>query len=1493
MSGPPAPSPAPAPAASSAARPLAPPLVARAPGQALPLSFAQQRLWFIEQLEPGRAAYNVSVCFRLHGPLDAGALRGALAEIVRRHEALRTGFAEALGQAQQIIAPPGELALAIDSLEAVPEAERGAALADRARREASRPFDLTAPPLVRATLVRLAERDHALVLVTHHIVCDNWSMGILVGELAAAYEALAAGRAPALPALAVQYPDFAIWQRRWLAGAELERLVGHWRQQLAGAPVVLDLPADRPRPALRSGRGARLYPELPRELVAALVGFSRREGVTLYMTLLAAFDALLWRTTGQRDVVVGSPIAGRNRRELEGLIGFFANTLVLRVAVDGERSFRELVRQVRAVCLAAYKHQDLPFEQLVDALAPARDLGRTPVVQVMFGLQNNPFPRVRLGESALQPVLLDAGTATFDLTVSLEERDGGLVGWVEYNTDRFDRATIERLLGHYRVLLEAAVARPDDRLAALPLLAEPERRLLVEDWNRTAVEPPPVSVIERFRAQARRTPDAVAVAAGDVELRYGELAARAEAWAAALQARGCGRGTRVALALSRGPAFPIAVLAVLQAGAAYVPLDPSYPAERLAFMLRDCEARVVVTETALAAGLPRGEAELLVIDQPPGAPGTGSPADPAPDDLAYVTYTSGSTGRPKGVAMPHGAVANLIAWQCARSPAQLRTLQFASPSFDVSFQELFATWGTGGCLVLASDDERRDPSELLRLCRDRRVERLFLPFVALHQLAEAAHGRDARDLALREVITAGEQLRITPAIAALFAQLPDCRLYNQYGPTETHLATELALTGPPATWDALPPIGRPIANVRIYVLDGELQPAPIGVPGELYIAGAGVARGYIGRPELTAERFVADPFVPGQTMYRTGDRARYLASGDLAFLGRSDDQVKVRGYRVEPGEIEAALGSHPAVRQAAVVARVAAGDTRLIGYAACADGAVTAAELKHHLRAQLPDYMVPAVIALLPALPVTPNGKLDRRALPEPDLPDPEYIAPRTAMERAVAEVWAPLLGVARIGATDNFFEAGGHSLLATQAVSRLRAALGVDLPVRALFEAPTVAELAARLEAATPASAELAAEPAIDRVSRGEPLALSFAQQRLWFLDQLEPGGFTYNVPVFLRLSGALDVAALTAALRRVVARHDILRTRFVAIAGEARQVIAGGLGVASGPEGDPESDIEIDVEPVAAADVVERARREARRPFDLAAGPLIRTRLLRVGDGDHVLLLVLHHIVCDGWSIAILARELAAAYRAVQAAAPLLPPPAVQYADFAAWQRAWLTGDRLAAQLAYWTEQLAGAPAALDLPTDRPRPAVRTTRGAAVTRVLGGELASAVRAVSRRAGATEFMTLLAAFVALLARYTGQDDIVVGSPIAGRTRRELDEMIGFFVNTLVLRVDAGAPSFRALVQRVREVCLGAYAHQDLPFEQLVDALRPGRELDRTPLFQVMFAPHHAAVELDLPGVAASPLDVHPGMAKFDLTVLVHAGPEQIATLWEYNTDLF
>ncbi|MBV9109626.1 MAG: amino acid adenylation domain-containing protein, partial [Gemmatimonadetes bacterium] len=866
----------------------------------------------------------------------------------------------------------------------------------------------------------------------------------------------------------------------------------------------------------------------------------------------------------------------------------------------------------------------------------------------------------------------------------------------------------------------------------------------------------------------------------------------------------------------------------------------------------------------------------------------------ASDHLAYVIYTSGSTGRPKGVAMPHRPLVNLIAWNEAdwRAPGAAVTLQFATISFDASFHEMFSCWAEGGRLVLITEELRYDQAGLLELIERHGVERIFMPGVALQHLAEVADAGGVAPSRLREVQTAGEQVRVTGPMRRWLAAL-GAPLYNHYGPSETHVVTSLALEGDPTGWPLLPSIGRPIANTQCYVLDARLQPVPIGIAGELYLGGDSLARGYLGRPALTAERFVPDPCAatPGARVYRTGDRVRWLANGEIEFMGRADDQVKIRGFRIEPGEIEAALEAQPQVREAVVVAREdTPGDRRLVAYVVAEEEA-TPAELRARLKEHLPEYMVPSAVVRLDALPLTPSGKVARRALPAPEYAAAEerHVAPRTPAEEVLAGIWAEVLRLERVGVEDSFFDLGGHSLLATRAVSRVRELFGVELPLRALFEAPTVAALAGRVEEMR--RAELPVLPPVVPVERAGALPLSFAQERLWFIDRLEPGSAVYNLPAARRLGGALDVAALERALGEIVRRHEALRTVFPEVEGSPVQVVApfGGFTL-------PVEDLSGLGEADREAEVRRRAREEARRAFDLSTGPLFRAGLLRLGSEDHVLLLSMHHIVSDGWSMGVLFRELSALYEAYREGgeSPLSELP-VQYADYAVWQRQQLEGEVLDRQLSYWRERLADAPALLGLPTDHPRPAVQTYQGAAVPLELSPELLERLQALGRSEGATLYMTLLSAFQVLLSKYSGSDDVVVGSPIAGRTREEVEGLIGFFINTLVLRTDvSGDPSFREVLGRVREVTLGAYEHQEVPFERLVAEVQPERSRSHSPLFQVSFILDDAQdTGGGLGGLSVQEFGTGLGVAKFDLTLGLTVTPRGLRGALNYSTDLF
>ncbi len=1551
-----------------------------------PLSYAQRRLWFLDQLTPGSAMYNIPAAVRLAGQLDVEALGRALNEVVRRHEVLRTTFSVEADEPVQVIHPDLAVPLPLVDLRAAGR-DRAAIQAEAQRvavEDAMQPFDLATGPLIRARLLRLADDEHILVTNTHHIVSDGWSVGVLVREMAALYAAFSgdtgAGLKPAptpLPPLPVQYADFAIWQRQWLAGEKLQAQLDYWRQQLGDAPPVLQLPADRPRPATPSARGASHTFHVPKPLADGLAALAQRAGATPFMALLAAFQTLLYRYTGQEDIAVGTPIANRGRAEIEGLIGFFVNTLVLRSRLNGEAgrlTFRQLLARVRQIALDAYANQDVPFEMLVETLHPERDLSHTPFFQVMFALQNTPSAPARLPGLTLSQVQTHSGTTTFDMTLVIGETLDGLAGAIEYDTDLFDAATMERLAGHFVTLLAGIVADPDVPIARLPLMVEAERQQILVTWNATAAPfPADRGIHQLFEAQVARTPDAIALIHPGLdglaprpraELTYAELNARANQLAHHLRSLGVGPESIVGLMTERSPEMIIGLLGILKAGGAYLPLDPAYPADRIAFMLADSGAQVLLTQEKLIEDgrwqMADGRAQeasrstqfairhtlRLDADWPEIArqPAANIPDSTfhiphsrfhIPDSLAYVIYTSGSTGTPKGVGVPHRGVVNhnaAVAGRFGLEPGE-RVLQFATISFDAAVEEIFPALHTGATLVLRPDSVLVTGDELLRLIQQERITVLDFPTAYWRQwVQELAQLGASVPAHVRLVVVGGDAA--APETYATWLKLGSEHVtwLNTYGPTETSIIS--TWYEPPRdlrSWDpAAPlPIGGPLPNTQLYVLDRNLEPVPIGVPGELYIGGAGVTRGYLGRPELTAERFVPDPFadetrrqgdnelggsglplspsphLPRRArLYRTGDLVRWRADGNLEFLGRTDFQVKIRGMRIEMGEVAAALGQLPGVADCAVLAKDGAGGKRLVAYVALkSDAARDASGLRAALAQRLPDYMLPSAYVLLDALPRTPSGKLDRRGLPAPEQAEAEAGAldarPRTPVEEMLAAMWERVLDLPQAGIHDNFFDLGGHSLLATQLISRLRAAFEVELPVRALFEQPTIAGLAAAVEEARRQVRGTAAPPIRPVPRDSGPLPLSFGQQRLWFLDQLEPGSPAYNIPDALRIEGALDVAALRRSLNEIVRRHEVLRTTFPSADGIPQLAIAPELTLDV-----PVIDLSTLPEQERATAVQQHAAAEARQPFDLAAGPLLRATLLRLEAEEHVALFTMHHIVSDGWSSSVLTREVAALYTAfcdpVGAGlkpAPTLAPLPVQYADFAYWQRNWLTGEVRDRQLDYWKAALADLPPALDLPTDRPRPAVQTSRGAHLTFSLPAELTAELKALSRRHDVTLFMTVLAGFQALLGRYSGQEIFGIGTPIANRNRAEIEGLIGFFVNTLVLRADlSGSPTFRQLLARARETALAAYAHQDLPFEMVVDALQPQRDLSHTPLFQVMFTLHSGGTSqasLELPGLRFSQLDVDTGVAPFDLTLTLGETPDGLSGGAEYNPDLF
>ncbi|WP_415924508.1 amino acid adenylation domain-containing protein [Streptomyces sp. WI04-05A] len=1471
--------------------------------EVLPLSPAQRGLWFINRLDPTDGSYNIPLVVRLNGTLDIPALESALGALTDRHESLRTVFPESDGTPRQVVLPAEAARPSLDVVDAVGQDE-SVLLSGLT----GRGFDLAVEPPLRAGLLVRGPEEHLLVLVVHHIASDGWSTAPLFRDLSDAYTAALDGRTPDRDPLPLQYADHALRLHELLGDESdpdsvMSRQFAYWTRALADIPEELALPADRPRPRESSGEGGLVPFEMGAETHRAVLRVAREHGATPFMVLHSALAALLTRVGAGEDIVIGGSVIGREDDRLRDLVGFFVNSLVLRTDTSGDPTFRELIARVRRADIAAFDHQDLPFERLVEALNPVRSTGRHPLFQTKLVLQNLERAAVELPGLSGEFVQQDPDMAKFDLLFSVAERFGedgepaGITAAAGYSADLFDHATVESLTTRFVRLLDAALAAPDRSLAELEILSGAERAEALHGRNDTAAEVARHTLVQLFERRAAESPEAPAVVCGERELTYARLDERADRLARLLLARGARPGGLVALAVPRSAEAVVAMLAAGKVGAAYLPLDPDQPGDRVRVLLADALPELLLTTRAALdlaphlAGQPGG---TVVLDDPEteealAGLATGPLTDAergaplSPDDAAYVIYTSGSTGTPKGVVVEQRAIAEYATYAASRWPGLAgRTLLHSPLSFDLGLTGLYGTLLAGGCLYVADLDEHlRVPGGLTfaKVTPSHLSILLELP----GSCSPTAH-----------LVVGGEALH-AEQLADWRERHPGVEVVNHYGPTETTVGCLHHEVPAGAALAAGPvPLGRPMANTRVYVLDARLNPVPDSVSGDLYVAGTGVARGYLGRTGLTAERFVADPHGPaGARMYRTGDRVRWTRAGVLEYVGRADHQVKVRGYRIEPGEVEACLLTDPGVTQAVCLVREdQPGDRRLVAYVA-ADAPDAAERLRSHAAAALPAYMVPSAVVVLDRLPLTANGKVDRAALPEPgSAGGPVTRAPRTPEEEILCGLFADILGTDRVGIDDDFFALGGHSLLAMRLLSRIASTLGARIGIKALFDDPTVAGIAARLGAARDT------RPALGLAERGERVALSYAQRRLWFLNRLEGGDATYNVPLVLRIGAGLDRAALREALRDVVTRHESLRTVFPERGGVPWQRVLGPV------EGAPV----LDETEVAAEELAGAIESTVARGFDLVCEPPLRARLLSCGD-EATLVLVMHHIATDGWSITPFLRDLGRAYTArARSAAPAWRPLPVQYADYAVWQQQVMgdAGDAdstLARQLAYWTEALAGLPEELELPVDRPRPEAATYQGANVPFALAAEAHTALADLARQSGVSVFMVLQAALAALLTRLGAGTDIPLGTPIAGRTDDALDELVGFFVNTLVLRTDtAEDPTFRELLARVRETDLAAYTHQDLPFERLVEEINPVRSLARHPLFQVMLVLHNTLTgppEADLDGVPVRVESAEAAVAKFDLSVSLwekhtdEGRSDGIAGQLEYATDLF
>ncbi|MCY7858962.1 amino acid adenylation domain-containing protein [Bacillus sonorensis] len=1424
------------------------------------VSSAQKRMYMLQQLHPRETAYNMPLVLTAEGKLDQERLQQAFQKLIKRHESLRTRFVIVDGEPVQQIEE--DVSFTVCSANGTEE-EAGQWVQSFVQ-----PFDLSAAPLLRVGVMRLSEETHLLAIDMHHIICDGVAISILVNEFNELYHGAE------LPPLRIQYKDFAVWQNERRKSEAYKKQEEYWLKQLSGELPVLQLPTDRKRPAAQSFIGGAVESSVSPELAHKLKQLAGESGATLFMVLLAAYQTLLARYSGQEDIIVGSPIAGRPHADLEKIVGMFVNTLALRGYPQREKTFRAFLEEMKETALQAYEHQEVPFEALVERLGAPRDVNRNPLFDAMFVLQNTESAELAMDGLTLRPYQQKHRIAKFDLTLQAEEKNGELQLTWEYRTELFERETIERWTTHWLQLLEQVADDPDIRLGEIDLLTKTEKHRLLHTFNGTkAAAPNDRTVHQLFEEQAERTPEKTAVVCGAARLTYRELNNRANHLAYMLRENGVKPDTTVALMADRSPLVIVSILGILKAGGAYVPIDPSHPEERIQFVIKDSKADILITQKQLTIDVM--DSKRILNLQQINWEGLGDPdhlpPSASPDNLAYVIYTSGTTGKPKGVMVEHRSVAHNLLWHADeyRLTSENTFLQLGAYTFDASILSTFSPLLTGATVAMAGEDQARDPNAVSTIIASDNVTHLCCPPSFYTLLLDALTPEAAASL--RTVIMGGERLP-EHMVYRSKRNFPFIELVNEYGPTESCVTSSVQRDVCP---DENITIGRPIRGTRMYIVNEACSLQPIGAPGELCISGKGLARGYVNQPELSAEKFVANPYAPGERMYRTGDLARWLPDGSIEFLGRIDHQVKIRGYRIEPGEIEQTLLAYEAIKEAAVIAKEEAdGDKTLCAYyVACLP--VNPGDLRAHTTAALPFYMVPSFFIELDRMPVTPNGKLDEKALPEPDRLSAaaEYVEPATQAERDLALIWQEVLGVERVGAADHFFKLGGHSLKAMLLVSRIHRELGAEVPVRDVFQHPTVRQLALRIEA----DGEVSAYKEIEPVPLQQEYPVSPAQKRMYMLHHMHPETTAYHIPTVMVVEGAFNLQRLEQAIHALIRRHESLRTRFVLKEGVPMQIVEEDVPFSLPHTCGTEADAERWVDSIV-------------QPFDLSAAPLFRAGVMSISNERHLLVIDMHHIIADGMTMSIFINEFNALYQGFE-----LKPLRIQYKDFAVWQNSRIQKKAYRAKEAYWLAQLAGELPYLKLPGDKPRPSVQDFRGGVVESTADAELKRKLERLAEQNGATLYMVLLAAYQTLLSRYSGQDDIIVGSPIAGRPHPDLEKIAGMFVNTLALR---GYPkeekTFQAFLTDIKKTTLEAFDHQEVPFEALVEKLEVRRDINRNPVFDVMFSFQNIEQhELKMDGLKLRQCDRKHTTAKFDLTMRVKEQSGRLLFALEYSTALF